>query len=41
MEPLSARPHGELAGIRELLSLLRELIDRLEDRIDHLTDGKH
>jgi hypothetical protein len=46
MEPRAARPPGahapgELAGIRELLSLLRELIDRLEDRIDHLTDGKH
>ena len=38
--PCPAPPAGELAGIRELLSLLRELVDRLEDRIDHLGEGK-
>jgi hypothetical protein len=38
--PCPAPTSGELAGIRELLSLLRELVDRLEDRIDHLAEGK-
>jgi hypothetical protein len=37
---LSAPAPGDLAGIRELLSLLRELVDRLEDRIEHLAEGK-